>query len=209
MHDEFRVRVHVQTPRELLTALKEVELDEQAQRELGRLAVTHEQDHIFMYADSLTAAERARAIVQRTMTQHDIDGEIALLRWHPVEERWEDASVALPGTEAEQAIERERRDAQEDAESLASGSPQWEVRVTLPSHHDARSFAERLRSEGIPVNQRWRHLLVGANDEDQASELAGRLRAEAPAGSEIVADGNGMPYWEMLHPFAGFGGLAN
>jgi hypothetical protein len=81
--------------------------------------------------------------------------------------------------------------------------------VTLPTHHDARTFAERLRAEGIPVNQRWRHLLVGANDEDDASALAERLRAEAPAGSEIHSEGNGLPYWQMLHPFAYLGGIAN
>jgi hypothetical protein len=209
MHDEFRVRVRVRTPQELLRALKAVELDPAAQREVGRLAVTHEQDHVFLYADSLSAAEHARTLVQQAMADGGLDGEVTLWRWHPLEERWEDASAPLPSTDADEAAERARRDVTEDAESIAAGIPQWEVRVTLPTHGDARSFAERLRSEGIPVNQRWRHLLVGANDEDQASALAERLRAEAPAGSEIVADGNGLLYWRELHPLAAFGGIAN
>jgi len=212
MHDEFRLQVQVQKPKEpkqLLKALKALDLDEDAQRDLGRLAVTHEGDHVFLYAESLPAAERARTIVRQAMDTAGIDGSISLLRWHPVEERWEDAAVALPQDAAAEAVERERRDAQEDAESLEGGYPQWEVRITLPTHHDARAFAERLQSEGIPVSRRWRHLFVGANDEDEASALAERLRAEAPSGSEIVADGNGAVYWRELHPFTAFGGIAN
>jgi hypothetical protein len=209
VHDEFRLRAHVQSPRELATALGDIQLDEVSRRELGRLAVTHDEEHVFLYADSLAAAEHARAVVQQTLTQRRLSGEITLSRWHPLEERWEDASVPLPASAAQEAAERTRRDAMEDAESAADGAPQWEVRMTLPTHHAARDFAERLRGEGIPVRQRWRHLFVGANDEDEASALAQRLRGEAPAGSEIVADGIGMPYWEEMHPFGRFGGLAN
>lgn len=209
MHDEFRLRVRVRKPKELLHALRDLELEEGVRRDVGRLAVTHEQDHLMMYADSLSAAQRARAIVERAMSEHGIDGQIELLRWHPVEERWEDVSVALPASDAEQEAERRRRDQTEDAESNAAGVPEWEVRVTLPSHHDARSFAKRLQSEGIPVNQNWRHLFIGANDEDQAAALAERVRSEAPAGSEVVADGNGMLIWQQMHPFAAFGGIAN
>ncbi len=209
MHDEFRLRVQVQKPKELLHALKDLELDEDARGELGRLAVTHEQDHILMYADSLTAAQRARTIVEQAMSEKGIDGQIELLRWHPVEERWEDASMALPATGEAQDAERQLRDQTEDAESIAGGIPQWEVRVTLPTHHHARDFAKRLQSEGIPVNQNWRHLFIGANDEDEAAALAERVRTEAPAGSEVVADGNGMLIWQQMHPFGAFGGLAN
>jgi hypothetical protein len=209
VHDEFRVQVKVQAPGELLDALKTVKLSDGANRELPRFAVTHEGDHIFMYADSLEAAERGRAMVQEAMSGHDLKGEVAISRWHPLEERWEDAAQPLPATEEQRAAEHDRLEALETEESLHAGHAEWEVRVTLPSHHDARSFAERLRGEGIPVNQRWRHLLVGANDEDDAKALAERIRVEAPEGSEIVAEGNGLEYWRMLHPYASLGGLAN
>lgn len=206
MHDEFRLRVDVQTPRELLAALKAVEQTEDGQRDLPRLAVTHEQDHIYLYADSLDAAERARAVVEKLVGQPE---QVSLWRWHPVEESWEDAAAPLPTTEQAQAIERQRRDATENGESRAAGHPEWEVRVTLPSHREAQRFAERLESEGIPVQQRWRHLLVGANNEDDARALAERIRAEAPEGSEIVAEGSGLEIWKAMHPLAIFGGIAN
>jgi hypothetical protein len=209
MHDEFRVTIEVSKPHELLQALKAVERTEDAQGVLPRSAVTHEGEHVFIYTDSLQAAERAQAVVRETMSQRGLSGQVAVYRWHPLEERWEDASVPLPASASERAAEHARLEQHETEESEQAGIAEWEVRVTLPSHQDARAFAERLRAEGIPVNQRWRHLLIGANDEDDAAALAERIRAEAPAGSEIHSEGNGLPYWQMLHPYAILGGIAN
>jgi hypothetical protein len=209
MHDEFRVEAHAPAAQELVKALKALEHGHDALGELPRVAVTHDREHVFLYADSQDAAERTRAVVQEAMTQHGIGGELSVRRWHPLEERWEDASAPLPASESERAVEHARLEAEESEESQRAGFPEWEVRVTLPTHQDARAFAERLRGEGIPVNQRWRHLLVGANDEDDAAALAARLRTEAPAGSEILTEGNGLPYWQMLHPFAYLGGMGN
>ncbi len=143
------------------------------------------------------------------MAEHSIDGAVSVMRWHPLEERWEDASAPLPATEADRSAEHARLEELETEESQQAGHAEWEVRITLPTHHDARSFAERLRGEGIPTKQLWRHLLVGANDEDDAAALAARLRTEAPAGSEITAEGNGLEYWQLLHPYAYLGGIAN
>jgi hypothetical protein len=209
MHDEFRVQVQTQSPGAVVHALKALEAGAEDRRSAPRLAVTHEGDHVFLYADSLPAAEHAREVVRDALQEQGIPGEIFLSRWHPGEERWEDAAKPLPGTEEERAAEHARLEELETEESQEAGHAEWEVRITLPTHHDARAFAERLRSEGIPVNQRWRHLIVGANDEDDAAALAQRLRVEAPEGSEIVAQGNGLEYWQMLHPYAYLGGIAN
>jgi hypothetical protein len=206
MHDEFRVKAYAPEAHKLLKAL---EHGRDAGGELPRVAVTHDHEHVFLYADSLEAANRTRDVVREAMSQHELPGEVEVCRWHPLEERWEDASKPLPASESERAAEHARLEEHETEESERAGIAEWEVRVTLPSHQEARAFAERLRAEGIPVNQRWRHLLVGANDEDDAAALAERIRAEAPAGSEIHSEGNGLPYWQMLHPYAFLGGIAN
>jgi hypothetical protein len=207
--DEFRVRAHTPEAGRLYAAIEAIEHGRDAHGQLPRAAVTHDRDDVFLYLGSQQDAERARAVVQDTMDREDITGELRVSRWHPLEERWEDPSQPLPASDAERAAEHARLETEETEESVEAGHPEWEVRVTLPTHNDARTFAERLRSEGIPVNQRWRHLLVGANDEDAAAALAERLRAEAPAGSEIHCEGNGLPYWQMLHPYAFLGGIAN
>jgi len=209
VHDEFRVQVRAQAPGKVIDALKAIQVADDARRELPRLAITHEGEHVFLYADSADAAAHAREVVEQAMAEHSIDGAVSVVRWHPLEERWEDASAPLPATEADRSAEHARLEELETDESQQAGHAEWEVRITLPTHHDARSFAERLRGEGIPTKQLWRHLLVGANDEDDAAALAERLRTEAPAGSEITAEGNGLEYWQLLHPYAYLGGIAN
>jgi hypothetical protein len=177
----------------------------------SRFAVTNEDNNVFLYADSLEGAEHARAAVELAMQKHDLHGDITVSRWHPIEERWEDPSVRLPASDTERSAERARLDEDESEESEHWGYAEWEVRVSLPTHHDAREFATRLESEGIPVTQRWRHLMVGADNEDQAAQLAARLRSEAPDGSEVVAEGSAA-YAREVGPglgrrFAVFGGL--
>lgn len=207
--DEFRVRAHSREAGRLYAAIEAIEHGHDAHGRLPRAAVSHDRDDVFLYTDSHDNAQRIRAVVQEIAAREGIDAEVRAARWHPLEERWEDAEAPLPATATERAAEHARLESEETAESKQAGYPEWEVRITLPTHDDARAFAERLRSEGIPVGQHWRHLLVGANDEDDAAALAERLRGEAPAGSEVHTEGNGLPYWQMLHPFAYLGGIAN
>jgi hypothetical protein len=210
VHDEFRV--HVQTrpdqAKKLVRGLEAIERAADADPS-QRVAVTHDEGDVFLYADSQTAAERARSEVQQAMTDGGIEGAVTVWRWHPLEDRWEDAAAPLPASEAERAAEHERLQEAEAAESETAGLPEWEVRVTLPTHHEARAFAERLAAEGIPVTRRWRHLMLGAVNEDQARALAERLRSEAPAGSKLEVEGSGQEFWDQLHPYAAFGGIAN
>lgn len=215
MHDEFRV--HVEVPRErvrgLLESLRAIERGTFAGAPTPRhVAVSHEDGQLFVYADSSDDAARASTALQAVLSEHGIDAAPAMARWHPEEERWEDAAQPLPGTPAEHATEHERLERLETEESEQAGRPEWEVRVTLPTHHDADAFAERLQAEGYPLRRHWRHLQLGTRDEDEAAALAERLRSEAPAGSEIEVEGDAWDAWAELtapaRPFAIFGGLA-
>ena len=64
-------------------------------------------------------------------------------------------------------------------EAAASGIAQWEARVECRSHREAVALASKLRSEGRAVVRRWKFLVVGANSEDEARELAEQIRREA------------------------------
>ncbi len=213
MQDEFRVRAHLSGGKveAVVGALERQELSDEASRTLGRPAISHDADDVFLYTDSAETAEQARAALQGALTEQGVPAEVAVSRWHPTEERWEDASAPLADDPAQRAAEHERLIEEEDEESAALGAPDWEVRITLPSHHDAREFADRLEQEGIPVLRRWRHVIVGANDEDQANALAERLRAEAPKGSELLVEGSGaeplQAYERSQSRYAWFGGL--
>jgi hypothetical protein len=206
--DEFRVKVQLQQPQRLLKALHETQVERGEREALGRVAATHEGDHVFLYADSQSGAMMIRDAVQRVMEEHRIDGALSLWRWHPLEERWEDASAPLPSTDAQIAAEHERRIETEETESAQSPYAEFEVRVSLPSHHDAHALAQRLDSEGIPCRRYWRHLLIGAGDEDAAAALAARVRNEGPEGTQATVEAVGQPIFENLQrPYAIFGGL--
>ena len=221
MSDDYRLHVAVDPGevRALLAELKALDLDGQGRGDLGRVAVSHDDGDVFLYADSEEAIRDAGATLQRALEQAGVTspGEVSIARWHPVEERWEDASAPLPASDAEREVEDERLEADEQRESqevrvpLHRGpSPEWEVRVTLASREEARHLCEQLTAEGIPVVRRFHHLLLGANSEQQARELAARVREEAPPGSEVTAEGSGLVAWQQVegrYAFM-FGGLA-
>jgi hypothetical protein len=153
-------------------------------------------DELFLYTHSQAAAATARESVSALLAGHGLAADYALDRWHPVEEGWEPADIALPATNAERAAERQRLDAEETSESLASGIAMFEVRVQLPSHRDSVALAGQLRAAGYSVVRRWRFLVVGANNADQAEEFAASIRQLVPAGTAVSTEevGPGRPY---------------
>jgi hypothetical protein len=210
--DDWRVTVDLpeeQASTELVEWLREVRVGADEREHLGdRVAVSRDGARVFLYADT---EERARAVERliEARVGHPAAARVELARWHPVEQRWEDAAVPLPRTEEEWRAERERLQAREAAESRASGAAEWEVRIELPSHEATVEFADRLAAEGIPVVRRYTFLLVGAVNEDEARALADRLAAEAPEGSRIEVEPGGQMVWEVApqNPFVFLGGL--
>lgn len=174
------------------------EAEGEVQRRLGGRVVvgTGGGDELFLYTHSRDAAATARQSVSALLAGHGMEADYSLDRWHPVAEEWEQADIALPATAAELAAERQRLDAEETSESLASGIAMFEVRVQLPSHRDAVALADRLRDAGYSVVRRWRFLVVGANNADQAEEFAAAIRQQAPAGAIVTTEevGPGRPY---------------
>jgi hypothetical protein len=214
VHDEFRIDVEVPhaRARALLNELRLLERGALADISTPKhVAVSHEHGHVFLYADSQEDTAAAKAALEAILAQLQIDATPDARRWHPEEERWEDASAPLPSTPQQHETEHKRLEKMETQESEQAGHVQWEVRVTLPSHHDARSFAERLSEEGYPLRRHWRHLQLGARDEADADSLAARLRAEAPDGSQIEVEGDAADAWAEVsapsQPFSIFGGL--
>jgi hypothetical protein len=198
-------------PPSVLGWVLEHELEEEARRRLGRrlaVEVSAGDSAIFFYGGSEGPVREAERIVREALAKQGVDARIEIARWHPVEERWEDASVPLPATEAERRAEADRLEAEEAAESREEG-PLWEVRLELPGHRETEELADRLEGEGIPVLRRWKFLLVGAETERQANELADRLRGEVPPGTLVRVEGSGELLDEAAfpNPFVVFGGL--
>ncbi|HKB27688.1 MAG TPA: hypothetical protein VKC59_01575 [Candidatus Limnocylindrales bacterium] len=197
MADDWRVTATLHQPghtEELVDRMQRHRVgDEVLARLGGRVAVSTGASHVFVYADSEGAAHEAVRVVQELSRENALEAGLELHRWHPLEERWEEATVPMPRTDAEREAEHRRLQQAEAKESQELGLAEWEVRVELESHRQTTELADRLAAEGMEPVRRWTYLVVGANNEDEARVLADRLRDEAPAGAGVTVEpGPGM-----------------
>ena len=199
--EEWRVEVDLDDPEHGLTLserLRAHDLDELARELLAdRVIVTRDGPRLFLYAGDEAAAREAESVARRLVAEERLTARVSLTRWHPVEEAWKDASVPLPETAEEREAERRRKLAAEVREAAEEGEFDWEVRVELPSHGDTAELAARLEARGLPVTRRWRYLPVGALTEEGAHELAERIAAEGPPGTEARVEAR---LTEPTHP---------
>src|SRR4051812_10162224 len=169
-----------------------------------RVAVSRDDDELFLYADTEEAARAAEKVVRDDLESHGTQARVERTRWHDDAEEWKPADVPLPSTEAERAAEHAELIAKEDADTASDSAAEWEIRVDLPSHRDAKRLAEQLEAAGVEPVRRWKYLFVGAPDEDQARAWAEELRATLPEGSEVTVEAT-FASVERNNPFAVFG----
>ena len=189
MNDEFRVEVELDDAEggySLGERLQALDLDDAARERLGDgVMVTRDGSRLFLYAASDSEAREAERTIRELVEADELTAEIAVTRWHEIEEAWKDASLPLPATSAEVQAEQAALEASEAREAELEGHYDWEVVVQLPSRSLAIEIARRLTEEGKPVRRRWRYIAVGAPTEDRAQELAERLRSEVPDDAEV------------------------
>jgi hypothetical protein len=213
--DDYRITIEFEDEGSVLhfgRLLSERELERELRERLGDgVVVTRNGHEVFLYAGSLEQARAAEKAVREALEEHEMQAGVSpILRWHPVEERWEDVSTPLPQTDEQLSEERRRRDEQQTREAEEEGYGDWEVRIDLPSHGDAVELAERLEGEGIaPLVRRWKYILIGTATEDEARALAKRLEDEVPAGATVKAEVSAAVGWELTsqNPWAIFGGF--
>lgn len=203
MSDEWRVEVDLDDEQhgfKLGERLRSLDLDDEARDRLGdRVIVTRDGRRMFLYAQTEEQARAAERVARELVAEEGLTAEISLTRWHPDEDAWKDASIPMPETEEQRALERERHQRVAEREPRPRWAYQWEVRVDLPTRQDTRELASRLTEEGIEVRRHWRYLLVGTATEERANELAQRIQSEAPQGSvQVVTAGAPHPVFVFL-----------
>jgi hypothetical protein len=130
MGDDFRIAVDFEEEGHVLhfaRTLRERELVNGLRERLGEnVVVTRDGNHVFVYAGTLEQAEAASRVVRDVLPEHGTPAEVSpVLQWHPVEERWEDASIRLPEGKAEIDVEHERWEKQQAREAQESGYAEW------------------------------------------------------------------------------------
>jgi hypothetical protein len=211
MNDDWRLQIETKDGGEALVEhLHAAELEHDLSRAFhDRLIVSREGDTVFVYAGTRAQAEGARDSIGKLAGEHGWSLEVDFKHWHPEAEEWEDPDKPLPDSDAARVAEHEELIATERKEVEAGAPAPFEVRIDLPSLHDAGRFEDQLRAEGLPAVRRWKYLVLGAADEDDARVLAKRIEGEAPEGSVVTVEGSGsLAYAERPpNPYAIFGGL--
>jgi hypothetical protein len=217
VNDDWRLRVDLHEEglaHELTSRLEAFDLAHDLRTSFGdRVIVSRDGPEVFCYTDSREQAEAAEAAIRAVAGEHGWRVASRLEHWHPAAERWDDPELPLPDTVTEAVAERSELLDRERLESADQGYPAYEVRVRCPSQADALELATQLRMEGVQVVQRREFLLLGAPDQATASALAERIRRDAPAGSDVTAEGTvaevltEAPFATPFSPFSVFGGL--
>jgi hypothetical protein len=198
MSDEWRVEVGLDDEQhglKLGERLRSLDLDDEARQRLGdRVIVTRDGARMFLYTGSEEEAREAERVARELVAAESLRASVALTRWHPDEDAWKDASVPMPETEEQRTEEHERHEQAAEREPRTRWTYQWEVRIDLPTRHDTLELGSRLADEGIDTRRHWKYLLVGAGSEERATELAERIRGEAPEGSAVQVVTAGAPH---------------
>ncbi|HEY2220385.1 MAG TPA: hypothetical protein VGH35_13665 [Gaiellaceae bacterium] len=189
--DDWRLRIELGTEgaHGLLGRLGVVDTDaDDLARDLRdeRLAVTRDEDTVFVYAASQTQLDRATPAIEAHLAHLGLEPELVRQEhWLEPEERWDDEPPA-------ESVEEE---------TIEHGYAPWEVRIPCRSHAEAKELAVRLEADGYGVVRRWSYVIAGTATREEAEELARSLHGEVEPGGELV--------WEAApqNPFAVFGGL--
>ena len=191
--DEWRVEVDLYDEEHgygLGERLRAQDLDDEARERLGRRAVvTRDGSRVFLYTGGEPEAREAERVARELLAADDLTAQIAVTRWHPMEEAWKDASIPLPRTPEEEQEEAIRKEEAEWEEAEEEGSYDWMVKVALPGRSEAIELEQRLTGEGFPVHRRWRYVTVDVVTEERANELGSRLREELPE-AEVWVEAN-------------------
>jgi hypothetical protein len=191
--DDWRLRIELgsEGARGLLGVLGLVDTDaDELAHELRdeRLAVTRDEDTVFVYASSHAQLERALPAIEAKLGELELRPEaVRREHWLEAEDRWDDEPRA-------ESVEHE---------TASHGYAPWEVRIQCRSHAEAKELALRLEAEGYGVVRRWSYVIAGTATREEAEELARALHGEVEPGGELV--------WETTpaNPFAVFGGLGS
>ena len=142
---------------------------------------------IFLYAPSAGSADEAAQVAREVLARHDVSAPVRIERWSSWEEEWLDVTdKPSADVAAEQQAEHEYLQEQERETSVATGRPAWAMTVELPSHDDVVRLAGHLAAQGWPVRPHRRHLIVGADCEDDAKSLARELSGDGRADADTA-----------------------
>jgi hypothetical protein len=154
------------------------EIETQVRRLLDARAVASVTErNLYLCTGTRESADAAKEIIRAVLARHQLRASLTTLFWETVVGCWASPDGSAPDDTAITPAPGKHRYgshgeiARDTRIADASGLATWEVRVDLESHHHATIFAQRLKADGHPPVRHWRHLLVGARNQDEAHDL--------------------------------------
>jgi hypothetical protein len=202
--EEWRVEVELDDPEHGFTLgerLRSLRLDDEARERLGeRAIVTRDGSRLFVYTSGEGTAREAERVVRELLDEDELSAQVAVTRYHPVEEAWRDASEPLPESPDEVRAEYARKEAAALEEAERTGHLPWEVSIELESTDRANALAAELEYVDERVYRRWRHVSVEVATEERANELAAELGEKLgdDANVEVQAHDVRYPVFTLL-----------
>ena len=190
--DDWRIRIELPAEEGAHGMLERLQLAHSEAETLAdelreqRLAVSRDDNTIFVYAASSMQAEQASRVIERDLQDADVTPErLVTEHWLAAEERWDDDPQQAPTEE----------------DLVRRGYAPWEVRVECESLGEARELEEELEREGYGVSRTFTYVIAGTETREQAVALARRIHGDVEPGGELVYE------VQPSNPFAVFGGL--
>jgi hypothetical protein len=179
--DEWRVEIDLDDEQHgygLGERFRSHDLDDEARKRLGRRAiVSRDGPRVFLYTGTEAQAREAERIARELVAADELTADIDVTRWDAESEDW----VYPSGVNAEAV----------DDEPLAEEDFPWLLTIELDSRGDASAVEDLLRVEAAdPVHRRWHYVTVDARTEDDANELANRIRDRLPEGARMWVEAN-------------------
>jgi hypothetical protein len=142
---------------------------------------------IFLYAASAGSADEAAQVAREVLARHGVGAPVRTEFWSLRDQEWRDAAdePSADPVAGQQALHEARQERERQA-SVTFGRPAREVRVEVPSHDDVVALAGHLAARGWRVRPHRRHLIVGADCDDDAKSLARELTGDGRADADTA-----------------------
>jgi hypothetical protein len=164
-----------------------------------QVRVTSSSIEFILEAPSAGSADEAAQVAREVLARYDVSAPVRTERRSPRDQEWRDVTDEPSAViDAERQAEHEYRQEQERERSRRVGFPAWQVRVEVPSHRDVVALAGYLAAQGWRVHRRRRHLLVGADCEDDAKGLVRELSGDGRADADTAFRVGRVSYSYML-----------
>lgn len=155
------------------------DLDDEARKRLGRRAiVSRDGPRVFLYTGTEAQAREAERVAGELVAADDLTAEIEVTHWDPETEEW----VHSTGDAIEPATQEER---ESDEETYP-----WLLSIEAESRSDAADVERLVEGAAGPVHRRWHYVTVDVMTEDEAGELAERIRDQLPKGAQMWVEAN-------------------